>query len=113
MQPPSEEKEQGQVQVDEALEKQTAEAAPTENVAPPPPVEPGVEQLPPPQEQKTNMWRIPARFDLVTGAEHKPMLQRQEDIGYLWAALAVDPRTHPTIRAIAQSLLGGRGPSGG
>lgn len=114
-----EEREQGAVQEQEALvaaapppleetptqaDAKTMEAVDAEVAAAVPPTE----GAPAPTEPQTNMWRIPARYDKVLGQEHKSLLQQQEDIGYLWAALAVDPRVHPTVRYIAESLTGGR-----
>jgi hypothetical protein len=60
-----------------------------------------------PQPPIPNMWRIPTNYQGVLGQEHKPVMQRQEDIGYLWQALASDPNVHPIVRQIAESLKGG------
>lgn len=66
------------------------------------------EQQAAPEQQQPNMWRIPQNYAGVLGQEHKPVLQRQEDVGYLWDALASDPNVHPLVRSIASSLTGGR-----
>lgn len=60
-----------------------------------------------PPQRETNMWLLPQRYDRVLGYERKPVIQRQEDVSQLWAALAADPRTHPVIRDIAAKLTGG------
>ena len=117
-----EERDQGAVQAQEQLEAaapapleptpaqadETAMAAIEEQIA----LTPVEGEAQAPVEQTPNMWRIPHDYSKVLGVEHKPPMQRQEDVGYLWAALANDPNAHPTIRMIAESLMGGspRGP---
>jgi hypothetical protein len=113
-----EEREQGAVQAQEAIEaaapapleetpaqadEQTMAAIQEQVEAAVPPTEAQA-----PAEPQTNMWRIPHDYSKALGVEHKSVIQRQEDVGYLWAALAADPRAHPTVRAIAASLMGGR-----
>ena len=101
MQPPSEEKEQGQVQVDEALEKQTANAAPTENVAPPPPVQPGAEGF---TVRNRYMLLPPQALLGRLGGERPPSEpEKNHNVGLLFESLAKDD---PTMRAIADELLG-------
>ena len=104
MQPPSEEKEQGQVQVDEALEKQTAEAAPMESAAPPVPAAPTAQgpdsvtfknpfMLLPPQVLYRNM-----------GGQAKTPVQTNQDMSLFWDILASDQQVDPTVRLIADAL---------
>lgn len=73
-----------------------------------PVAQPAQQPAPEQQPQQPNMWRIPQNYAGVLGQEHKPVMQRQEDVGYLWSALAVDPNVNPMVRMIAEKLTGGR-----